>query len=432
MTSIFRSCCALLWLFAATTASASFHTFQIEQLFTNADGTVQFCVMHEASGANGQEFWAGRAFSSTHAGVTHTLVFPHNLPGDATSGRRVLIATQGFADLALIAPDFVVPNGFFTADAATVNFADVDTVSYGSLPTDGVHAMNRNGVVIPNLATNFAGQSAAVAPPPAASNFQGLWWNAPAGSESGWGINFAHQGNIIFATWFTYDAGRKPWWLIAQLDKSADGIYSGPVSTVTGPRFDAVPFPPGGSAGGAIETPVGTMTATFPDATHGTIQYTVNGVTQTKAIVPQVFGPPLACTWGAQPNLALATNYTDLWWNAQESGWGINFTHQGDVVFATWFTYDGEGKPWWLIALLAKSAAGVYAGPVSTVAGPPFNAVPFPPGGTPGGAVETEVGSATATFANGNSATFAYTVNGTSQTKAIARQVFVAPGTVCR
>jgi len=30
------------------------------------------------------------------------------------------------------------------------------------------------------------------------------------------------------------------------------------------------------------------------------------------------------------------------------------------------------------------------------------------------------------------SVTFAYTVNGRSQTKAIARQVFVAPGTVCR
>ena len=36
-------------------------------------------------------------------------------------------------------------------------------------------------------------------------NYQGLWWNAPAASESGWGINFAHQGDVIFATWFTYD-----------------------------------------------------------------------------------------------------------------------------------------------------------------------------------------------------------------------------------
>ncbi len=266
-------------------------------------------------------------------------------------------------------------------------------------------------------------------------NYQGLWWNAPAGTESGWGINFAHQGDIIFATWFTYDTAGKPWWLIAQLDKSAEGTYSGAVYTVAGPPFNTVPFPPGGNPGGAVETPVGTMTASFADATHGTISYTVNGTTQTKAIVPQEFGPQVTCTWGAQPNLALATNYTDLWWNApagSESGWGINFTHQGDIVFATWFTYDAARKPWWLIALLNKSTAGVYAGPVSTVTGPPFNAVPFPPGGSPGGAVETEVGSASVTFANGNAATFTYRVNGTAQTKTITRQVFIAPGTVCQ
>ncbi len=39
-----------------------------------------------------------------------------------------------------------------------------------------------------------------------------------------------------------------------------------------------------------------------------------------------------------------------------ESGWGINFAHQGDIVFATWFTYDTAGKPWWLIAELHKTA----------------------------------------------------------------------------
>ena len=36
-------------------------------------------------------------------------------------------------------------------------------------------------------------------PPVAGTNYEGLWWNAPPGSESGWGINLAHQGNVIFA-----------------------------------------------------------------------------------------------------------------------------------------------------------------------------------------------------------------------------------------
>ena len=33
------------------------------------------------------------------------------------------------------------------------------------------------------------------------------------GSEAGWGINFAHQGDVIFATWFTYDASGNAWYM---------------------------------------------------------------------------------------------------------------------------------------------------------------------------------------------------------------------------
>jgi len=32
-----------------------------------------------------------------------------------------------------------------------------------------------------------------------------------------------------------------------------------------------------------------------------------------------------------------------------ESGWGVNFTHQGDTIFATWFSYF-ELPPDWLSA----------------------------------------------------------------------------------
>jgi len=42
------------------------------------------------------------------------------------------------------------------------------------------------------------------------------------------------------------------------------------------------------------------------------------------------------------------------------------------------------------------------------------------------------VGTATFTFTNGNSGTFNYTVNGVTQTKAITREVFATPGTVCQ
>jgi hypothetical protein len=269
----------------------------------------------------------------------------------------------------------------------------------------------------------------------ATANYQGLWWRTPAGSEAGWGVNVAHQGDTLFATWFTYDLDGKPWWLAVVANLVSPGVYSGDLFTTTGPPFNAVPFDPAG----VVETTVGTATFTFADNNHGTFAYAVNTgaparsvVTQTKNITRQVYATPVPhCVWGGPKSLAAASNYQDLWWKSpasSESGWGINFTHQGNTVFATWFTYDASGKPWWLAFVADRTGPGVYAGNIFTTTGPPFNAVPFDPAKV----VETTVGTATLTYTDGNNASFDYTVNAVSQTKPVTRQVFAAPGTFCQ
>jgi hypothetical protein len=264
------------------------------------------------------------------------------------------------------------------------------------------------------------------------ANYQGLWWKSPAGSESGWGINFAHQGDVIFATWFTYDATGKALWLSMTANKLAEGVYAGTFYQTQGPSFSAVPFSPTA----VTATEVGTGNLTFSDANSGTFAYVINGIAQTKAITRQVFGALPTCTFGAQSNLAVATNYQDLWWAAPagvESGWGVNFTHQGDIIFATWFTYDVDGTPLWLSATVNRTGVGVYTGALYRTTGPAFSAVPF----LPGEVGLNAVGTLTLTFATGNNASFAYTValNGpasaVTQTKTIVRQVFRTPGTVC-
>ncbi len=425
------SCVAAASLLAASAVLATFHTFQIDAIYSNADGTVQFVVLHEAFGLGGQEFLTGHAFQSTHAGVTNTYVFPNDLPSSNTAGRKVLIATQGFKALGLVTPDYVIPNAFLRTDGATVNYAGVDQMTYASLPTDGVNMLKRNGTIVTNKAENFAGDSASVTTlPPAVLNFQGLWWNAPGASEDGWGINFAHQGDTIFASWFTYDASGRGWWLVMTALKTATNTYTGTLYQTHGPAFNAVPFAPK-----FVATAVGTGTLAFSDASNGTFAYTVNGTSQTKTITRQVFGPLPTCTYGAQPNLNAATNYQDLWWNApaaSEDGWGINFTHQGDTIFATWFTYDLDGTPLWLVVTALKTGPGTYAGTLYRTTGPAFNAVPFAPK-----FVATAVGTATFTFADGNHASFAYTITGigptiVTQTKQITRQLFSAAGTTCQ
>jgi hypothetical protein len=178
-------------------------------------------------------------------------------------------------------------------------------------------------------------------------------------------------------------------------------------------------------------TPVGAGTLTFSDSNTGTFSYTVHGVAQTKAIVRQVFAVLPACTFGAQPTLGLATNYQDLWWNApagSEAGWGLNVIQQSNTLFATWFTYDSDGSPLWLSATLDASAPGRYAGTLLRTAGPPFDAIPFDPARVSA----APVGSMSLRFTDGDDGTFAYTLNGVSQSKQITRQVFQGLGTVCR
>jgi hypothetical protein len=153
----------------ASTAEASFHLFRIEQLYSNADRTVQFVVLRESSGADGEHRWSGRTLQMTGAAGTSTLTFPANLPSAETSLRRVLVATPGFAALGLVPPDYVMPAGFLQVTGGTLDFAGVHQVTFATLPTDGVNALGSSGAVIPNVATNFAGASASVSATPAAA-----------------------------------------------------------------------------------------------------------------------------------------------------------------------------------------------------------------------------------------------------------------------
>jgi Vacuolar protein sorting-associated protein 62/Insecticidal Crystal Toxin, P42 len=258
------------------------------------------------------------------------------------------------------------------------------------------------------------------------TSYQGLWWNSPAESESGWGINVAHQGDTIFATWFTYDATGDGWWLSMTANKIADRSYAGILIETGGPAFNAVPFDPTK----VTRTVVGSGMLSFRDEDNGTFSYTVKGVSQTKSLTRQVFGPLPSCNYVSKPEFAATTNYQDLWWVAggAESGWGINLTHQGDSIFATWFTYDADGTPLWLSVTAGRTAPRVYSGELIRTRGPAFNAVPFDPKLV----TRTVVGNATFTFTNGSAGTFAYTVNGVTQTKTLARQLFSPPaGTMC-
>ena len=153
------------------------------------------------------------------------------------------------------------------------------------------------------------------------------------------------------------------------------------------------------SPGGATTFPVGSGLLTFSDENNGTFAYTVNGISQTKNITRQILGAaaPPVCIFNSVVSAAAATNYQDIWWAApaqSEDGWGINLTHQGSTIFGTWFTYDSDRAPMWLVVTALQTSSTIYAGDLYRTTGPPFNAVPFPPIGSPDGPTVTKVGTA--------------------------------------
>jgi YVTN family beta-propeller protein len=261
-----------------------------------------------------------------------------------------------------------------------------------------------------------------------AFNVQGLWWRSPAGSESGWGVNLTQQGAKLFATWFTYDAqGNGLWLVMSDGSGSAVNTYTGALYQTTGPAFNAVPFDPAKVTRAAV----GTATFTFTDEFNGTFSYTVNGVSGSKAITREVYDSRLpVCTLGG--STTASPNYQALWWAdpaGSESGWGLNITHQGDTLFATWFTYGPDGKGLWLVgSALTRTSDAHYSGPLYRTIGPPWSANPW----NPAMVSTTPVGTATLVFTGAETGTFTYTVNGISGSKNIVRQVFANPPTACR
>ncbi|MCL4687785.1 MAG: DVUA0089 family protein [Burkholderiales bacterium] len=248
-------------------------------------------------------------------------------------------------------------------------------------------------------------------------NYTDLWWN-PA--EPGWGLNINHQGQTLFVTLFTYDRDRRPLWLVASsVTRQPTGYWQGQLLRMSGPAFNATPW------GATTATAVGTVRITFTSASKATLSYSVDGVSVSKPIERQVFSVPPTCRWSAFDR-SLTTNFQDLWWNPAEPGWGMNIAHQGNILFATLFTYDLEGRGRWLVMSRGERIAdGLYIGELYQTAGPPFNATPWTP------ATTTQAGTLSVQFTRGNAATITYTIDGFLVVKPVERQVFGIPATEC-
>lgn len=238
-------------------------------------------------------------------------------------------------------------------------------------------------------------------------DYSDLWWNA---AESGWGLSLTQHGSALFAAWYVYDAAGNASWLVVPSGAwTSSTTFTGDVYATTGPdprgAFDA---------SRVTRTRVGTATLSFSARDRGTLSYTVNGVSGTKAITRQAFG---AVSTVATPS------YADMWWVPAESGWGLAVSQQYRSLFAVWYAYRADGQPvWYVMPDGAWVTSDTFSGTLYRTAAAPrtFLGASFDPATV----TRSAVGTLSLRFSGTSAATMTFTVDGVSGTRQISRQPF--------
>lgn len=135
--------------------------------------------------------------------------------------------------------------------------------------------------------------------------------------------------------------------------------------------------------------------------------------------------------WASGP----LTNFTGLWWNPDESGWGLGVDHQGDIIFGTVFTYDKDGSPtWYVMSRMEKEPLNPFRGPVDNYMGDAYRATAIDSNRTSIYAREvdvSDVGDAVLSFQSELGNVFAYSVGDANVYKNISQLVFGEAPAVC-
>ncbi len=235
-------------------------------------------------------------------------------------------------------------------------------------------------------------------------NYQGMWWNS---NESGWGMTVNQHGNMIFVAIYSYDPSGQPiWYVISNCPLFATSC-TGDIYRVTGGTAPTLPW----NGLNKAVIPVGKGTLTFTDASKGVFNYTIDELNGSKSITKMIF---------AAGTTSPPVDYTDLWWNANESGWGVSLTHQYGMIFASWYTYDNNGKPIWYVASSCPMVENGCTGTLYQVNG----GTPFTSAWDGSKKVVSEIGMVNFIFTSPSTAIMSYFIGDILGARAITRQPF--------
>ncbi len=173
------------------------------------------------------------------------------------------------------------------------------------------------------------------------TDFTDMWW-VPA--ESGWGANVIQQGDTLFVTLFVYGTNGQPTWFVApatayQGTVSGAQRFIGPLYQVTGPYFGASTF----DSTAVNVRQVGSLTFNAPQVSSATIDYNVDAVSVTKAVVRQtwrtenVAGNFIGATIGIFSGCASnGVSETGAAYAITQSGNSVTLTESGSTYTCTY------------------------------------------------------------------------------------------------
>jgi len=155
-----------LCLLATRGAFAGAHTWRVNEVFSNADGTVQFIELRESGGGQFETGVGGHPVTTDANSVT----ILSNV-ASPTTFKSILFGTAAYDALPNSpTPDYIIPANFIEIGGDTVSYVPYSSLTFpgGALPTDGLRSLNADLSTGINSPTNYAGQTGSInaAPPP--------------------------------------------------------------------------------------------------------------------------------------------------------------------------------------------------------------------------------------------------------------------------
>ncbi|GIW91633.1 MAG: hypothetical protein KatS3mg109_2065 [Pirellulaceae bacterium] len=263
---------------------------------------------------------------------------------------------------------------------------------------------------------------------------QEAWWNK---EQSGWGIFTFTFDNTIAAVWYTYDEDGKPtWFILNNLQKGPDGFYSGEVTKHTGVSYLAEKDAGKGissqvfaaskvaySVGPFDERPV-QNTLDFAIQMADTNTDTVIGHKRVEFF--DLGSSKIHCRLAQGTDRRAATNLSDIYWNPDRPGWGLQLLHFDDTLAGAWFTYDETGRATFFTMTLVETGNRQFEGEFyANNSGTPYTDIQSTVyNSSPAQAVSSDavkVGDVYIIMYDGQSGEFRYVVNGVSYSQPITR-----------